>query len=284
MALKFKDSALLRSAQSARLEARGGRRAIPRPPRPRNDRRFGKIRCRPGNPLLLQFCRPAAKPIHQNSAAKPPPGSLGARLGSFRNPANFPPFPAKSRPPRPHPFSGPPEGLRPAPFETPRYAGLLREAAFVMALKFKDSALLRSAQSARLACPEPPPPRTHQARRAIPRLPRRRKDRRFGKIRCRPGSLLLLQFCWPAATPIQENSAAKPPSGSLGARLGSFRNPPNFPPNPGNPRPIRDRPGLTPFPGRLRGSAPPPSRRPATQGSSLRRCSGQAGRRLLSWP
>ena len=53
------------------------------------------------------------------------------------------------------PFSGPPEppphrSHPAAPFETPRYAGLLREAAFFMALKFKDSALLRSAQSARL--------------------------------------------------------------------------------------------------------------------------------------
>ena len=48
------------------------------------------------------------------------------------------------------PFPGRVSHLRPAPLTLPRYAVLLREAAFVIALKFKGSALLRSAQSARL--------------------------------------------------------------------------------------------------------------------------------------
>ncbi len=85
------------------------RGVIPRPPRPRNDRRFGKIPCHPGGPLLFQLCHPAVKPIHEISAANPPPGSLGARLGSFRNTPNFPPPAAKSRPPRPQVLCGPTE-------------------------------------------------------------------------------------------------------------------------------------------------------------------------------
>ena len=68
------------------------------PPRPRNDRRFGRIRCHRGNPLLLRLHWPEAKPIHGKSAGNPFCASLGARLGSFRNTAKFPPPPAKPRP------------------------------------------------------------------------------------------------------------------------------------------------------------------------------------------
>ena len=50
-----------------------------------------------GNPLLLQLRWRLVKPIHEILAANPPPGPLGARLGSFRNTPKFRPYPAMPR-------------------------------------------------------------------------------------------------------------------------------------------------------------------------------------------
>ena len=91
----------------------------------------------------------------------------------------------------------------------------------------------------------PPPP-------AIPRPFRSRGMIAVsGPFAVTGGNPLLLQIRRPEAKPIHENSAAKPPPGSPCAELGSFRNTPKFPPPPAKPRPFRDRPGLTPFPGSL---------------------------------
>ena len=193
-----------------------------------------------GNPLLLQLWQPGVKPIHEKSAANPPPGSLGAGLGSFRNPPNFRPFPANPRPARPNPFSGP---------------------------------------------PEPPPPRTERGRRVLfLGHPAHGMIAVSGGFVVNGGNLLLLQLCQPGVKPIYEKSAAKPPLGSLDAGLGSFRNPAIFLPPPVNPRPMRDRLGLTLFPGRLSHLRPAPIRPPLGPGSVRKRPQVCRGKPMLVVP
>ena len=77
----------------------------------------GRFAVTGGNLLLVQLRRAAVKPIHGKSAGNRCCAPLAARLGSFRNPANFQPPPANPRPPRPQALSL----RRPAtPFQTLR--------------------------------------------------------------------------------------------------------------------------------------------------------------------
>ena len=148
----------------------------------------GRFAVTGGNPLLFRLHQPAAKPIHEISAAKPPPGPLGARLGSFRNPPNFPPPPANPRPREPGLCSKTTAGV-------PQQANVCHSEArtpgrgicfapahnrFLASLGMTT----RDDLSPRTHFQNQPPRQVATSLGTIPRPPHPRKDRPFGKIPC----------------------------------------------------------------------------------------------------